>query len=473
MLFHTPEFMILMIITFGLYYFLPGLRLYILALADLLFYGVGGVGYLGLFLFISTCTYFISWLLQGQHRQLYLWLAIALNVGNLVFFKYTFFILTNLESLMSVPLLNQYPLFQHLILPIGISFYTFELIAYLVDVYKGKIPPTRSWLIFWVFISFFPHRVAGPIMRGKDLIPQLSNLKKLDVSASMKIGLAYLAMGLFKKIIIADYIATTANNFFAQGGNLNSTGAWVAAYLYTFQIYYDFSAYSEMAVGIGYLFGIKLALNFKTPYLSANATEFWKRWHITLSEWIRDYLYIPMGGSWHGSTRKYLNLFFAMAISGLWHGAAWTFIAWGMYHGMLLIAHNIWAKWKKPSLLEKFTSTRFYHVIAVLIFFHLTCLGWVLFRVEGIHNAIRMVLKMLTINPFNLDTTLASYFGWMVFLYFLHLAERWARQNYLHLSAFWQKYFPAPLRALVYTIFIFILIIFTQILQSNFIYFKF
>jgi alginate O-acetyltransferase complex protein AlgI len=473
MLFHTPEFMVLMAISLGLYYFLPKLRLYILALANMMFYAVGGAGYLGLFLFISTSTYFLAWQLQGKHRRSFLWLAIALNVGNLVFFKYTFFILTNLEKMISVPLLNQYPLFQHLILPIGISFYTFELIAYLVDVYQKKIPSTRSWLVFWVFISFFPHRVAGPIMRGKDLIPQLSNLKTLDVSATVKIGLAYLAMGLFKKLVIAEYIAITANNFFAQGENLNATGAWIAAYLYTFQIYYDFSAYSEMAVGIAYIFGIKLDLNFKTPYLSSNATEFWKRWHITLSTWIRDYLYIPMGGSWYGPSRKYLNLFIAMAISGLWHGAAWTFIAWGMYHGVLLITHNIWMKWKKPFLLQKFTSTRFYNVIAVLVFFHLTCLGWVLFRVEGIHNAVRMVFKMLTINPFNLDTTLAGYFGWVVFLYLLHPAERWARQNYRLISSFWQKKFPAPVRALVYTIFIFILIIFTQTQQSSFIYFNF
>jgi alginate O-acetyltransferase complex protein AlgI len=258
MLFHTPEFMVLMVISLGLYYFLPKLRLYILALANMMFYAVGGAGYLGLFLFISTSTYLLAWQLQGKHRRIFLWLAIALNVGNLIFFKYTFFILTNLEKMISVPLLNQYPLFQHLILPIGISFYTFELIAYLVDVYQKKIPATRSWLVFWVFISFFPHRVAGPIMRGKDLIPQLSNLKTLDVSATVKIGLAYLAMGLFKKLVIAEYIAITANNFFAQGENLNATGAWIAAYLYTFQIYYDFSAYSEMAVGIAYIFGIKL-----------------------------------------------------------------------------------------------------------------------------------------------------------------------------------------------------------------------
>ncbi|MEN6350046.1 MAG: MBOAT family O-acyltransferase [Syntrophomonas sp.] len=473
MLFHTPEFLILMILTLGLYYFLPKMRLYILALADLVFYGVGGLGYLGLFLLISTCSYFLALKLKEPNKRFYLWLGIALNVFNLLFFKYTFFILGNLEKVFSLHLLNQIPIFQHLLLPIGISFYTFELIAYLVDVYHEKTEAPRSWLIFWVFISFFPHRVAGPIMRAKDLIPRISNLPSLDVSATVKLGLAYLSMGLFKKIVITDYLAASANNFFASGASLNSSAAWIAAYFYTFQIYYDFSAYSEMAVGIGYLFGIKLDLNFKTPYLSANATEFWKRWHITLSNWIRDYLYIPLGGSRLGISRKYINLFIAMAISGLWHGAAWTFVIWGMYHGMLLIIHNIYRQWNKPMFLQRFMGTRLYHALVVLLTFHLVCIGWVFFRVEGIHNALRMIFKMLTLNPLHLDSSLAGYLLVVVLLYLLHILERRGRENYLQLSNFWHKYFPAPVRALAYTAFIILLIISTQTQPSSYIYFKF
>ena len=472
MLFHTPEFLFLMTIAFVLYYFLPRLRLYILAVADIIFYAVGGIGYLGLFLFISTATYLLSWKLQGEGKKFYLWLAIGLNVGNLVFFKYTFFILTNLEKIFATPLLNQYALFHHLLLPIGISFYTFELIAYIVDVYQGKIPPVRSWMVFWVFISFFPHRVAGPIMRGKDLIAQVNNLPYIAVSNTVQLGLAYLTMGLIKKIIIADYIAVWANNFFAAGTSLNSTGAWVAAYLYTFQIYYDFSAYSEMAVGISYLFGIKLALNFKTPYLSANATEFWKRWHITLSDWIRDYIYIPLGGSWHGPRRKYLNLFIAMAISGLWHGAAWTFVIWGMYHGVMLIIHNIYGKWEKPEWLERFSGTRFCHALTVLVFFQFVTVGWVFFRVDGIANAARIVFKMLTFNPLHFDTNLVKYLAVIVFLFILHIVEKWGRQNYHKLAEIWQRFLPAPIRALAYTMLIIILIISIKT-QSSFIYFQF
>jgi len=473
MLFHTPEFLILMAITLGLYNFLPAWRLYILAVADILFYWVGGTAYLLLFLLVSTGSYFLARGLQGKQRRFYLWLGIALNAGNLIFFKYTFFLMTNLEKLFSISLLNHHPFIQNLLLPIGISFYSFELIAYLVDVYQAKIPATRSWTVFWVFISFFPHRVAGPIMRGKDLIPRVSSLRNLNLSSTFQTGLAYLAMGLVKKIVIADYLAATANNFFNQGVGLNTAGAWIAAYLYTFQIYYDFSAYSEIAVGIGYLFGIKLDLNFKTPYLSASPTEFWKRWHITLSNWIRDYLYIPLGGSRLGPARKYLNLFIAMAISGLWHGAAWTFVIWGMYHGILLIVHNVYARWKKPQMLQGFADTRLYRILAVVVSFHLVCIGWVFFRVEGIHNAARMVMKMFTFSQLHLSHGNIRYFIVIVLLFLMHPAERWARKNHEQLSVCWTKYLPAPLRALVYTALILLLIIFTQVQQSNFIYFKF
>ncbi|MCX5780604.1 MAG: hypothetical protein NTV45_07275 [Firmicutes bacterium] len=473
MLFHTPEFLFLMVIALGFYYFLPRLRLYTLALANMAFYALGGAAYLGLFIIIATCSYLLSLQLQGQHRKFCLWLGIVLNVGNLLFFKYTVFMLSNLENFFSLSLLSHYPLFQHLLLPIGISFYTFELIAYLVDVYQAKIPPARSWLIFWVFISFFPHRVAGPIMRGKDLIPRVSNLPELKVAATVQLGVAYLTMGLIKKLFIADYISVWANNFYAQGAGLSATGAWVAAYLYTFQIYYDFSAYSEIAVGLGYLFGIKLDLNFRTPYLSANATEFWKRWHITLSDWIRDYLYIPLGGSWHGPARKYLNLFLAMAISGLWHGAAWTFVIWGIYHGIMLIIHNIYGRWQKPLLLQRLASTRGARILSIFVFFHLVCLGWVFFRVEGIHNAAAMVIKMVSFNPGHLDTSLTKYLAVIVLLYLLHPLERWLRQNYLKLNTLWEKYCPAPVRALVYTLLIILMIIGIRSQPSDFIYFKF
>ncbi|HWP97076.1 MAG TPA: MBOAT family O-acyltransferase [Syntrophomonadaceae bacterium] len=473
MIFNTTEFFLLFIITLGFYYLLPGRRLYILAVANALFYIVGGIGYLGLFVFISTITYLFSQILQGSNRKLFLGLAVSLNVVNLLFFKYSLFILSNIGRLFPVALVNNHPFFANLVLPIGISFYTFELIAYLVDVYREKIPPAKSLLVFWVFISFFPHRVAGPIMRGRDLIPDLENAGKITWSASQwKLGIAYLAMGLVKKILIADYLADYAAPFFTSVPTINGVEAWIGAYLYTFQIYFDFSAYSEMAIGIAFLLGIKLDLNFRTPYLSENPSEFWKRWHITLSTWIRDYLYIPLGGSRLGEWRKHMNLFVSMAISGLWHGAAWVFAVWGMYHGLLLILHKLYgkvrARLRLPSRFEML-----YKALSILITFHLICMGWVFFRASSINQALMMIKKMLTVRPYQLSMLSVKYLAVVAGLYLLHIIEHYARTHYEELSSWWGKRFPPPIRALVYTALIVILVLFVHKGHSSFIYFKF
>jgi alginate O-acetyltransferase complex protein AlgI len=359
-------------------------------------------------------------------------------------------------------------------MPIGISFYTFQFIAYLVDVYKGKTEPAGDFLSFWVFMSFFPHRVAGPIMRGKDLIPQIERITKITFNSSQfKLGLAFLAMGLIKKIFLADYIAIYANRFFDQGTALTGSQAWIGALLFTFQIYYDFSAYSEMAVGIAYLFGIKLDLNFKTPYLSGNPSEFWRRWHITLSTWIRDYIYIPLGGSRRGEYRKYLHLFIAMAISGLWHGAAWTFVVWGIYHGLLLILHNLYTKFLNHYSWEKITSNWFYKVLTILVMFNLANIGWVFFRADNLGLAYHMVAGMLTTNPLFFDVSLYQYVLVILALYSLHVVEYWLRKNYTPIYTMWERRVPAPLRALVYTALIAALVIFAPTQQNSFIYFRF
>lgn len=474
MLFHTPEFICLMLITLAIYYFFPRLRLYSLAIANILFYGFTGIGCLALFLFVATCTYYIALQLQGQRKRLFLWIAVLLNICNLLFFKYSLFIITNLENIFSVELIIKNIFFLKLVLPIGISFYTFQLIAYAVDVYQEKIEPCRSWLVFWVFISFFAQLIAGPIMRGKDLLPQVKALKNIKFKENhIKLGIAYFTMGLLKKIILADTIAVYANDFFARGAALTGTEGWIAAYLFAFQIFYDFSAYSEMAVGIGYLFGIKLNINFKTPYLSSNASEFWKRWHITLSSWIKDYIYIPLGGSHLGEKRKYLNLVLAMTISGFWHGAAWTFVAWGIYHGLLLVIHKYYLKFMRFIGLEKHTRNIFSRFLSIFLFFQLTCIGWVFFRADSISNALAIMHSMLSSNPFPLEAGLFNYLIFIAGLYLLHIIEFYMRKNYLKLSMLWEKHFPSPLRALVYTSIIIILILCSQTEQNSFIYFQF
>jgi len=362
------------------------------------------------------------------------------------------------------------------VLPIGISFYTFQMIAYLVDIYKGKIEPCKSFLDFWVFIAFFAQLIAGPIMRGKDLIPQVEGLGKIRIdNKRIKLGLAYLALGLFKKIILADHISVYADSFFNRGTALSGGEVWIAAYLFAFQIYFDFSAYSEMALGVGHLFGITLDLNFKTPYLSQNPTEFWKRWHITLSNWIKDYIYIPLGGSRSGEVRQQANLFLAMAISGLWHGAAWTFIAWGMFHGVLLIGHKIYMKITARLGLNNLKEKKVYYYLSIFTFFHLTCIGWVFFRAKGMGNALNLVLKMLTANPlvFLADKGLLKYFLIIAILFALHIFEYFVREKNYQVLKIWYTYFPSPIRGLAYTLLIVILVIFMQNEQNSFIYFQF
>ncbi len=473
MFFQTPEFIFCLIIVLGLYYLVPKRRVLLLAVVDLAFYALAGLGPAALFMGITIINYYLGQKLSGTGKKRFLWVGILINVANLVFFKYTLFFLSIAEKALHVALLPKLPFVAELVLPVGISFYTFQFISYLVDVYQEKIPPSRNLLVFWVFSSFFPHVISGPIMRGGELIPQVERADKLEITRNFQLGLSYLAMGLFKKILIADYIAIYANDFFARSASLGTVETWIAAYLYTFQLYFDFSAYSEMAVGIAYLFGIRLNLNFQTPYLSANATEFWRRWHITLSSWIRDYLYIPLGGSRKGEARKYINLFLAMSISGLWHGAAFTFVIWGMYHGLLLILHNLYLKWKARMGMARLFNSSAYRVITIFIFFHLTCIGWVFFRASSIEQALQMIHRMLIPYQLNFNLYTGQFLMLAAGLYLLHILESWLRSHAHQLGTAWRRSLAVPLRALVYTAFILALIVFSQGQTSNFIYFKF
>ncbi|GIP33223.1 MBOAT family protein [Paenibacillus sp. J2TS4] len=474
MLFHTPEFMVLMITTMILYYLLPNRRIFLLSIANVIFYAVAGIGHLFVFIAVSIFTYYCSKMLRGKHGKAFLAAAVLVNVFNLVFFKYTIFLLRSMEQLLSIQLLTENSFWLTIVLPIGISFYTFQMIAYVVDIYKGKINPSRTLLEFWVFIAYFASLIAGPIMRGQELLPQVENIRSIRFDhRNMRIGAAFLGLGLFKKIVLADYISGYVDTFFSRTAELTGAEGWVAIYLFAFQIFFDFAAYSEMAVGIGYLFGIKLVNNFQTPYLSTNATEFWRRWHITLSSFIRDYIYIPLGGSRKGKIRQYVNLFLAMTISGIWHGAAWTFMIWGMFHGALLIGHKLYNKGKERLGLTKLDSSKIYHVFAVIVFFHLTCIGWVFFRVSGFQNAVSLLQRMLTPEAFLFPKELHKYLLVVVVLYLLHIVEYYLFTHASKLSRVWHVRFPAPVRAVVYTVIITVFILLLRTEQNTFIYFQF
>ena len=445
------------------YFAWPRQRQWLLAVANAVFYGFAGLPHLALFLGFSWLTYRCS-RARGRH---WLWLGIIANLINLAFFKYLGFILRSLTAAWPLPSLAAAGSWAaEVALPIGISFYTFQMVAYLADVLRGEIEPSQSWLEFWIFIAFFAQLIAGPIMRGRQLLHQVRSVGQVRWDPQrQELGLMLLLSGLAKKMIIADTLAPIVGRLYADAATLSGGQAWLAAWLFGFQIYYDFSAYSDIALGIGRLVGIRVARNFATPYVSANPREFWRRWHITLSSWIRDYIYIPLGGSRHGFARSLVAILAAMALSGLWHGANWTFAMWGVYHGLLVVGHRVWNRFVPavPKL----------DWLARLLMFQLVTLGWVLFRVTDLETATALLTRMLSPGSPGWWTGV----GWAGAaacggLYAMHWAEHWALGARSRLLRLWRA-FPAIIQGAGWAIAVILLLAFTRPEASSFIYFRF
>ncbi|ATW24522.1 MBOAT family O-acyltransferase [Candidatus Formimonas warabiya] len=468
MLFQTPEFFFLLLLSSLFYWAFPKGRVYILGVASAVFYGWAGTGYLILFAVMSVCTYLCSVYLYRTGRRIFLWLGLLINLGNLVFFKYALFLLREITGLTGLVLVPPGSILGQLVLPIGISFYTFQLVAYLVDVSRGEIVPP-SLVRFWVFISFFAQLVAGPIMRGKDFLPQVARLEKVRFQAGLvKWGIFFIALGLFKKVVVADHIAPAVDWFFARPRYVSGLQAWLGAYLFGFQIYLDFSGYSDIALGLGKLFGLELTRNFATPYFSRNPSEFWRRWHITLSGWVRDYIYIPLGGSRKGPARRNINLFLAMTVCGFWHGAAWTFLIWGAFHGLVLVIyHQVKSRWSFA-----FLSEQARHLLSVFLTWQIVTLGWVFFRAPSLPKAFTYIGHMFL--GFGLNDLLSNKKSLLLvaLLGIFHWGEDRFLSNPAPVVAQWAKV-PAFCRGLVY-FFIFGLILagLPNGLQQ-FIYFRF
>ncbi|MBN2287142.1 MAG: MBOAT family protein [Tissierellales bacterium] len=473
MLFHSFEFMLLLSVAVLLYFAIPRARIYVLAGANVIFYGASGIQYLLLFMFVAWCSYYFSKVFYESKKSLYFYIPLALNIFNLLFFKYTGFVLKNINTFFNFQFVWQDSLLAKIILPVGISFYTFQLIAYLVDVKKGDIEPEKSLVNFWVFISFFGQLIAGPIMRGQQFLPQISEVRMIKWSETkFKYGMYYIFMGLTKKVIFADYLADAANRYFSSYQNFTTLDGWIAAYLFGFQIYFDFSAYSEIAVGVGHLFGLDLDLNFKTPYISQNPKEFWKRWHITLSSWIRDYIYIPLGGNKYGFMKKCIFLLIAMSLSGLWHGAAWPFVIWGIFHGLLVVGHNVYLHYFSE-FREKIKGLALYQWACIFLMFHLTTIGWIFFRAGSLSTAIFIIKRMLNPTYLIIGSMQIKYLFVIFVLYLIHIVEYYVRANEILIARFIQDRIPVPIRAFGYVSLIVILTLMTQSEQNTFIYFQF
>nr|WP_283949461.1 MBOAT family protein [Limobrevibacterium gyesilva] len=354
----------------------------ILVVASFAFYGMWDTR---LMLLLAACVVFnfftglaIGGALQaGRGAKALLAFAVAANLGLLGFFKYFGFFVASLSSLATLP---AGVLALHVVLPVAISFYTFEAISYNVDVYRGNVPARRNFVDFALFISFFPHLVAGPIIRPGHFFPQLAAHRRLS-GEDLRWGAVQIVKGLIKKTVFADNFAVIANAYFNGGvGESGALAAWIGTLAFSMQIYFDFAGYTDIARGCARLLGYEFPPNFERPYLAANIAEFWRRWHISLSTWLRDYLYIPLGGNRRGKARVYVNLLITMGLGGLWHGASWNFLAWGLYHGILLAAHRAWREWRGAPPPVGAVRHALGRAAATAVTFLGVTLGWVAFR---------------------------------------------------------------------------------------------
>ncbi|WP_213742383.1 MBOAT family protein [Bradyrhizobium sp. dw_411] len=367
----------------------PRAGILVLAGASLFFYGAWRPVYLLLLLASVGVNFGLGLRMEDPLRRRAIGISgVALNLALLCYFKYTNFILDSLNALTGAPL----P-FVNIILPLGISFFTFQQIAYLVDVMRGA-RVERDIVSYTLFVSFFPHLIAGPLVHHAEMIPQFKRGRTGRSSVLAARGLAIFAAGLFKKIVIADNLAQFVSPVFAHldaGGGVTTSWAWLATSAYTLQIYFDFSGYSDMAVGLALLFGIRLPVNFRSPYKATSIVDFWRRWHITLSRFLRDYLYIPLGGNRLGEIRRYLNLLVTMLLGGLWHGAGWNFLIWGGLHGLYLCINHLWQAWRGGRASK---SGLFVKIVSWAITFVAVVLAWVFFRAKTLGGAWQMLSSL-------------------------------------------------------------------------------
>ena len=361
-----------------------------LALASITFYGWWNVYFVPIILLSIIFNYALGLSLNDQklrgNKKCVLVVGLIFNLGLLMYFKYCNFFILNINAVVH----SQLPILD-VALPLGISFFTFTQIAFLVDVYKGVVKEI-NFLNYLLFVTFFPHLIAGPILHHKDMMPQFDlRENKFLNSENIRAGLFLFSIGLFKKLVLGDTFAQWANYGFDQVRNLTSIEAWMVAFSYTFQLYFDFSGYTDMALGIALLFNIKLPINFNSPYKSCDIQEFWKKWHMTLSRFLMEYVYIPMGGNRVGALRTYGNILAVFIVGGIWHGAGWLFVLWGMVHGIANVICRVW----------KTANVHLHPYVAWFITFNFVNLTWVLFRSKNVAIAQNMFFSMF--NVFSID----------------------------------------------------------------------
>lgn len=361
-----------------------------LTAASLVFYGYWDVRFVPLILLSITVNYLIGLAIDRaeNRRRAWLELGIAFDLGLLGYFKYANFFVATVETVGGADLA-----WTTVVLPIGISFFTFQQIAYLVDIYRREAFERDPWR-FALFVTFFPQLIAGPIVHHREMMPQFTGQRIDRRTADLVLGIVIFTIGLAKKVVIADGVAPVADGVFdaaAMGATPSMIEAWAGALAFGLQIYFDFSAYSDMAIGLGRMFGITLPINFAAPYKATSIIAFWQRWHITLSRFLRDYLYIPLGGGRHGEWRRYRNVFSTMVLGGIWHGAGWTFLLWGVLHGLFIIANHAWRRWWPGPAVPAW--------IRGLSTFTLVTIAWVPFRAADLSSTMILYTAMAGLGP--------------------------------------------------------------------------
>ena len=442
MLFNSFEFLVFLPIVFLLYWFVFLGRRWqnlLIVVASYLFYGWWDWRFLLLIAFTSLCSYGSGLLLEfydGQrHKQrLISTINIVLNLGILGVFKYYNFVSENLDALFGkIGYHLDWPT-MHIILPVGISFYTFQALSYSIDIYQKKLPATRDIVEFFAYISFFPQLVAGPIERATNLLPQFQHIRHFDQAKAVD-GMRQMLWGFLKKLVIADNCASIVNENWNQYQDLPGLSLFLLGTLFAFQIYCDFSGYSDIAIGCARLFGFNLMRNFNYPYFSRSIPEFWRRWHISLTTWFRDYIYLPLGGSRCDKWKIIRNVYIVWGISGLWHGANWTFVCWGLFHATLLAIYNILGintKYRNDVGYSRIFPT-IKEAMQVTLTFFLAVIGWIIFRAETMSQAIDFMRAMVS-NRFFDSSALPgmNYLGFGLAL----LAIEWLQRGKQHALQF-------------------------------------
>ena len=489
MLFNSVTFFVFFAIVFALYllaFSLPRpkrVQNALLLVASYVFYGAWDWRFLGLLLLSTLIDFVSSHRIEDgprEHRRRWLLFSVLSNLTILGFFKYFNFFVDSFVALagaigwsVSAPTLA-------IVLPVGISFYTFQTMSYTIDVYQGRLPAARSFWSFALFVVYFPQLVAGPIERATRLLPQLEAERQVTWS-KLRDGAWLILIGLFKKVVVADNMARIVDPVFGGDGPSGGAATWLAVYAFALQIYADFSGYTDIARGISKWLGIELMLNFRRPYFSSNPKQFWQRWHISLSQWLRDYLYITLGGNRGSKFQNYRNLMLTMLLGGLWHGASWMFVIWGAIHGTLLVGHRLWEQMIGGRALTKLL--RFAAPLFGVLFFHAVCFAWIFFRARSmteVGNVLSGLGSSLAFHPSDLATLRLMLVCAGPLLAIDLWEELWERlygkgrplDGFGTGPAFLFAA-PAPLRGLVFAVLLFALAVIGAPSGVEFIYFQF